>query len=125
LYERTKEKTLLAPNFFFAAIVVCFCVVLVFATVIPNIIPRQSGVNPIGVCRNNLRNIDAAKNEWMLENNKKAGDLVTANDIKSYIKLDPKGNLPKCLNGGNYTIGRIGENPTCSFHGDLLGTNSP
>ena len=94
----------------------------------------------------------------MLENNKKIGDVITENDIKSYVKLDAKGNLPnpakpeprgernaatgrveiivenmfvvwqrdtKCPNGGTYTIGRIGVNPVCSFHGDLLGTNSP
>jgi len=74
-----------------------------------------------------LRQIDAAKNEWALKHNAKSNDVVTINDIRPYIerernnafiKLDAKGNLPKCPSGGIYTIGKIGEPPTCS-----LGTN--
>jgi hypothetical protein len=78
-------------------------------------------------CINNLRQIDAAKNEWALEHNAKSNDIITINDIRpyierernnSFIKLDAKGNLPKCPSGGIYTIGKIDEPPTCS-----LGTN--
>jgi|SRR5882724_6526027 len=119
------KKTLFTANFVFAAIVVCFSVAFILAVIIPNTIHPRSGENPVGVCRNNLRNIDAAKNEWMLENNKKVGDIITENGVKNYVKLDAKGNLPKCPSGGTYTLGRLGENPICSFHDDLLGTNSP
>ena len=76
-------------------------------------------------CINNLRVIDAAKNEWMLVNHKTTNDTPTWGDIKQYIqdlerdkpymKLDPKSNLPKCPSGGIYTIGRIGEPPSCSL----------
>jgi len=76
-------------------------------------------------CINNLREIDAAKNEWMLKHDAKTNDTVTLDDIKPYlvpygepnafIKLDAKGNLPKCPGGGIYTIGKIGEAPTCSL----------
>jgi hypothetical protein len=75
-------------------------------------------------CINNLRQIDAAKNEWALEHNAKSNDVVTVNDIRPYIehernnpfiKLDAKGNLPKCPSGGIYSIGKIGEPPTCSL----------
>jgi hypothetical protein len=112
-------------NLILVAVVVCSWTALVLAVVIPNSIQPRSGINPVGVCRNNLRQIDVAKQEWILENNKKVGDVITENDVKFYVKLDAKGNLPKCPNGGTYTIGRIGVNPVCSFHGDLLGTNSP
>ena len=72
-------------------------------------------------CVNNLRQIDAAKNEWALETGKtNSGIIVTESDIKPYIKLDAKGNLPKCPQGGIYTIGKIGQPPTCSVHGDVL-----
>jgi outer membrane lipoprotein-sorting protein len=71
-------------------------------------------------CINNLRQIDAAKNEFALEKGKKLGDPVTADDIKPYIKLDAYGNLPKCPAGGTYTIGKVGENPTCSIPGHEL-----
>ena len=71
-------------------------------------------------CINNLRQIDAAKNEFALEKGKKNGDAVTEDDIKPYIKLDADGNLPKCPSGGTYTIGNIGEKPTCSTAGHFL-----
>jgi hypothetical protein len=71
-------------------------------------------------CINNLRQIDAAKQQWALENGKKASDTPTEADIKPYIKLDADGNLPKCPAGGKYTLGKVGENPTCSIPGHVL-----
>jgi outer membrane lipoprotein-sorting protein len=71
-------------------------------------------------CINNLRQIDAAKNQWALENRKTSGTPVTEADIKPYIKLDANGNLPKCPSGGKYTIGKVGETPTCSIPGHVL-----
>jgi hypothetical protein len=93
---------------------------------IPNFV-RYPSTSPANACINNLRQIDIAKNQWALEHNAKSNDVVTINDIRPYIerernnpyiKLDAKGNLPKCPSGGIYTIGKIGEPPTCS-----LGTN--
>jgi septal ring factor EnvC (AmiA/AmiB activator) len=71
-------------------------------------------------CINNLRQIDAAKNEWALENNKTADAIPTAQDIAPYIKLDANGNIPGCPSGGTYTIGAVGVPPTCSIPGHVL-----
>jgi hypothetical protein len=71
-------------------------------------------------CINNLRQIDAAKNEWALEKRKTTGTLITEDDIKPYLKLDANGNLPQCPAGGKYTIGKVGEKPTCSISGHEL-----
>jgi hypothetical protein len=68
-------------------------------------------------CINNLRMIEAAKQQWALENNKTAGAIPTAQDIAPYIKLDANGNIPGCPSGGTYTIGAVGESPSCSIHG--------
>jgi outer membrane lipoprotein-sorting protein len=68
-------------------------------------------------CINNLRQIDAAKNEWALEKGKANGTLVTEADITPYIM---GGVLPKCPAGGTYTIGKVGEKPTCSIPGHEL-----
>ena len=68
-------------------------------------------------CINNLRQIDGAKNEWALEKGKKNGDPVTEADIKTYIQ---GGKLPVCPGGGKYTIGKVGELPTCSIAGHAL-----
>jgi len=100
------------------------CLLGLFALVaIPNCI-KEPNTSPANACINNLRQIDAAKNEWALEHNAKSNDVVTIKDIRPYIerernnpfiKLDAKGNLPKCPSGGVYTIGKIGEPPTCSL----------
>ena len=66
-------------------------------------------------CIINLRKIDAAKDEWAMNNGKTNGTVCTASDITPYIKLDANGNLPKCPSGGTYTVGKIGEPPTCSL----------
>jgi hypothetical protein len=68
-------------------------------------------------CINNLRQIDGAKNEFALEKGKKNGDDVTEADIAPYIV---GGKMPTCPSGGKYTIGKVGENPTCSIPGHAL-----
>ena len=71
-------------------------------------------------CVNNLRQIDAAIEQFALEHGKHTGDPVTANDITPYIKLNSQGQIPPCPAGGTYTYGIVGRDPTCS-----LGTNPP
>ena len=107
--------------------IIAGAIFLLFALfAIPNFI-REPVTSPANACINNMRQIDSAKNQWALEHNAKTNDTVTLNDIRPYLlvsngmpylKLDAKGNLPKCPAGGTYTIGKIGEPPTCS-----LGTN--
>jgi hypothetical protein len=86
---------------------------LMLAIAIPNFVKARD-ISMQNACINNLRQIDGAKNEWALENNKTNGTPVTEADIKPYIKLGAGGNLPKCPAGGTYTIGPVGEPPTCS-----------
>jgi hypothetical protein len=104
-----------------------FAGVILAAVIIPNFVKPLS-TSPYNDCINNLRVIDAAKNEWALVNNKTTNDTPTWEDIrryvqdeeraKPYLKLTPESDFPKCPSGGTYTIGKIGEPPTCS-----LGTN--
>jgi hypothetical protein len=104
--------------------VIAGVIFLLFAILaIPNFV-RDPWTSPANACINNLRQIDSAKNQWALEHNAKSNDVVTINDIRPYverernnpfIKLDAKGNLPKCPSGGTYTIGKVGEPPTCSL----------
>jgi hypothetical protein len=83
------------------------------AVAIPNFVKARS-TSQENACINNLRQIDAAKNQWALEKGKKTGDPCTEEDIKPYIRLI-RGQLPKCPAGGTYTIGPVGETPTCSL----------
>jgi hypothetical protein len=82
----------------------------VFVIVIPNFI-RATHESAANACINNLRQIDAAKNEWALDKGKTNGCAVTETDITPYLA---HGNLPKCPAGGSYIIGRVGEDPKCS-----------
>src|SRR4051812_30214788 len=73
--------------------------------------------SPLNTCINNLRQIDGAINEWALEKNKTTNDTPTWDDIRPYIKLDAKGNFPKCPQNGIYKLGKVGTIPqaTCSL----------
>jgi hypothetical protein len=53
----------------------------------------EQAVTDRNTCINNLRQIDAAKNQWA-ENGKTADAVPTAQDIAPYIKLDANGNIP-------------------------------
>ena len=86
---------------------------MMMAIAIPNFV-RARDISMQNACINNLRQIDAAKNEWALENNKTNGAPVTAADIKPFLKLKANEDFLKCPAGGTYAIGPVGESPTCS-----------
>jgi hypothetical protein len=68
-------------------------------------------------CINNLRQIDAAKQQWALVNNKTDDAVPVAQDLVPYLK----GNVfPVCPGGGTYTINAVGVPPTCSVSGHVL-----
>src|ERR1039457_5229446 len=103
--------------FRFCGILILVCIIgLLVAIAIPNRIPSGHS-SPAFACINNLRQIDAAINEWALEDKKPIGTPVTWNDIKPYIKLDATGNIPGCYQGGKYKLGKVGDGPqvTCSL----------
>jgi competence protein ComGC len=85
---------------------------LMMAIAIPNFVKARATAQA-NTCINNLRQIDAAKNEWALENNKTTNDIPTAQDLNQYIK----GGFASlhCPAGGTYTIEHVGETPTCSL----------
>jgi len=68
-------------------------------------------------CINNLRQIDAAKNMWQLENNKPDGAVPTEQDVVQYLKNNV---LPTCPSGGTYTLNAVGVPPTCSIPGHVV-----
>jgi Protein of unknown function (DUF3352) len=69
-------------------------------------------------CINNLRMIDAAKQQWALENNKKQSDTPTWEDLQPYLGKSKA--EPHCPKGGEYTIGSMDQQPTCSISGHEL-----
>ena len=88
---------------------------LLAAIAVPNFI-RAREMAQRNVCINNLRMIDAAKQQWSLENKKENGDPVEDNQINQYLK---DGARPVCAKGGTYIYGPVGNEPSCSIHGTL------
>lgn len=68
-------------------------------------------------CINNLRQIDAAKQQWALENSKPASATPTVQELLPYFKDNV---FPVCPAGGTYTIGTVSEVPACSVPGHAL-----
>ena len=68
-------------------------------------------------CTFNLQRIYAAMQMYALENHVPDTNLITPDQIESYLK---ENQLPKCPSGGTYTLGRCIDFPTCSIPGHLL-----
>jgi competence protein ComGC len=86
------------------------------AIAIPNFVKARETAQ-MNACINNLRLIDAAKQEWVLENNKQSTDTPTQADL-THLKHGQSfknDQFPTCPAGGTYTIGPVGEAPTCSI----------
>lgn len=61
-------------------------------------------------CIENLRQIEKAKEQWALANNKNIGEPVEEAEVNKLIK----GGAPKCPAGGTYTYRPVGTHPTCN-----------
>ena len=86
-------------------------------------VPPGALVTQRNTCINNLRQIDAAKQQWALQYNRPAGSPVAAVDVAAYLRsADPNlpGSIPTCPAGGVYTLNPIGISPTCSIPGHAL-----
>jgi myosin heavy subunit len=68
-------------------------------------------------CINNLRQLDGAKQQWALENNKTATAMPQMSDLAPYLR---NASLV-CPSGGAYTLNTVGAAPTCSQPGHTLG----
>ena len=83
---------------------------LLAAIAVPNFAQARTNARR-GTCINNLRLIDAAKEQYALENDKDTATTPAAADVTPYLK---GGNMPNCPAAGAYTIAAIGTKPTCS-----------
>ena len=69
-------------------------------------------------CLNNMRMIQAAKNQWAMDKRKPASAVPQWEDIQPYLGRG-RGTL-RCASGGEYTVNAVGEMPTCSIPGHVL-----
>ena len=87
---------------------------LLAAIAIPNFVKARETAQR-NACINNMRQIDAAKQQWALETGAATGDAAPADAvIGGYIR---GGSIPGCASTGTITPNVIGTLPSCSLSG--------
>jgi prepilin-type N-terminal cleavage/methylation domain-containing protein len=88
---------------------------LLAAIAIPNFVKARA-TSQANACINNMRQIDAAANEFALEKGKTTGNAINfPTDLTPYIRLNSANAIPGCPAGGTYTDAAVGNIPTCSL----------
>jgi general secretion pathway protein G len=85
---------------------------------LPTFVPARRA-SPRIACINNLRFMDGAKQQWAIEHHKTNGP-ITLDDVLLYYRPEWRSYMLHCPAGGTYTVGPVGQDPTCSVKGHEL-----
>jgi hypothetical protein len=82
----------------------------------------KASISNATICKHNLKNIDLAKEQWALDNKKPADVIPTWNDLLGSVTPSAPylSGMPKCPDGGKYTLNAVSNNPTCSIPGHTI-----
>lgn len=101
--------------------IVVLIIGILLAIAVPNFVKARER-SRAKTCVGNLKQIDSAKEQYAMENKLADGDAVDGAALwgdgstpGDYIKK-----VPACPSGGDYTVGNVGEDPTCSTTGHSL-----
>jgi hypothetical protein len=93
-------------------------VIIIGIFAIPNSVRHTR--SPSLACISNLRQIDGAKQTWALKNKADSNATPTWDNIQPYLGCGKAEPLPKCPQGGIYTLGNLQTAPKCSIKGHAL-----
>jgi prepilin-type N-terminal cleavage/methylation domain-containing protein len=91
--------------------IVTLIIAVILSIAIPNFI-RSRESSHTQICVANLKQMDAAKEQWAMDNRAEVGTTITG-DLPTLIPNYIKDTL-ECPSGGSYTLGLTGAYPTCS-----------
>jgi len=89
---------------------------LLAAIAIPSFMKARTQ-SQTNACINNLRQIEAAKEQWALEKRKQQGIDAVTTEVMDYLK-NPS-SATNCPAGGAVAFNQVGTNATCSAVGGL------
>ena len=96
----------------------CMIIAPIICIVVPQWLSTKPKHAPRLSCIANLKQIEGAKDVWVIDRNKTTNDVPTLDDLVGETGYINK--MPKCSVGGVYTLGRVDEKPTCSIPGHTL-----
>jgi prepilin-type N-terminal cleavage/methylation domain-containing protein len=111
-----------AAGFTLIEIMIVVCIIGMLAAIsIPNFIRARSR-SQTNVCINNLRQIDAAKQQWAAELRKEGTAVPERSDLDPYVGRTGHADNVVCPAGGagatftsSYTIKSVSETPVCNI----------
>ena len=89
---------------------------MVLAITIPAVAKARESAQRAG-CFNNLKQIELAKEQWAIQENRADGSGVDTNGVNQFLG---GGAPPVCPAGGIYEYNRLGMAPECSVHRQTL-----
>ena len=78
---------------------------------IPNFINSREKTKASSCCAN-LREINQAKEQFAMANSMRDGMPISTGNLLPYLKDSV---FPTCPSGGIYSVGLVGDDPTCSI----------